>query len=311
VPGAAACPVAAQREGGVPGGGAVLQGRAFVDQGSRRDPLAAKRCPVSNDAAFATAADALGGITWTHPITILKDQSLPPLYKGRLPAVRVLPPQVATGATNDAAAPTIVRPDLVGYQENTAIFLSRRHGLLAVETDGPAAVLSCALKLPGQPKYFFYKGSELVLLVNGTGVNEAALLRFRVTADGFDFVDSVMLDQQNIQDARLFDSTLVVYTNLFTPIMSDATGTTGTPPSGGGPSGSGSAGSGSTGSGTGGGAAAVPAVRTGGYNSSTGVAVTAVKWDTALTVAWHEEFLNDPVVNDPFAGQDPVVAASK
>src|SRR5215470_983967 len=47
----------------------------------------------------------------------------------------------------------------------------------------------------------------------------------------------------------------------------------------------------------------------GGYARSTGVAVTAVKWDTALTVAWHEEFLNDPSV-DPFAGKDPVATAS-
>src|SRR5262249_2544596 len=154
--------------------------------------------------------------------------------------------------------------------------------LLAVKTDGPAPVLSCALKLPGQPKYFFYKGSELVLLVNGTGVNEGALLRFRVTADGFDFVDSVMLDQQNIQDARLFDSTLVVYPNLCTPIMSDATGTgtgTGTGTTGTGTATPPSSGGASAGAGASGDAASLP--RPGGYSTSTGVAVTAVKWDAA------------------------------
>jgi len=272
----------------VPGDGTVMQEQAFVDQVSRLDPIEAERCPVSNAPAFQTAADALGGITWTHPVAILKDQSLPPLYKGQLPSYRgALPPETAGGA-NDAAAPTIVRPDLVGFQENTAIFLSKLHGLLAVKTGGPAPVLSCALKLPGQPKYFFYQGSELVLLVNGTGVNEAALLRFRVSQAGFDFVDSVMLDEQTIQDARLFDSTLVVYTSLLRPIMTD---TTATPPASGG-------------------AAAVPAG--GGYSTSTstGVAVTAVKWDAALTVLWHEELLNDPAVSDPFAGKDPVMAAS-
>jgi hypothetical protein len=41
------------------------------------------------------------------------------------------------------------------------------------------------------------------------------------------------------------------------------------------------------------------------------VAVTAIKWDTALKVAWHEEFLNDPATAGPFAGQDPVMATSK
>ena len=286
----------------VPGDGVVMKEQAFVDQVSKLDPIAAKRCPVSNSVAFQTAADALGGITWTHPVAILKDQSLPPLYQGRIPPPQTFAPMAAAGADVAAspAAPTISRPDLVGYQDSTAIFLSQRHGLLAVKTDGPAPVLSCALKLPGQPKSFFYQGSELVLLVNGLSVNEAALLRFRVTATGFDFVDSVMLDQQTIQDARLFDSTLVVYTNLLTPIASAAPTPVTSPPTTA-PSGGASAG-----------AAAVPAISTGGsYNPSTGVAVTAVKWDTALTVAWHEEFLNDPVINDPLAGQDPVMAATK
>jgi hypothetical protein len=285
----------------VPSDGTVMKEQAFVDQVSRLDPIDALRCPVSNDSAFQAAADALGGITWTHPVAILKDRSLPPLYKGRVPAPRTAVPGAGTEDTNGAtAAPTIVRPDLVGYQESTAIFLSQRHGLLAVKTDGPAPVLSCALKLPGQPKYFFYRGSELVLLVNGLAVNEAALLRFRVSATGFDFVDAVMLDQQSIQDARLFDSTLVVYTNLLTPLMPDPSTGTGTAGTGTAPP-----------AGSSGGASAGVALPGSTYSSTTGVAVTAIKWDAALTVAWHEEFLNDPASSDPFAGRDPVMAATQ
>lgn len=281
----------------VPGDAVVMKEEAFADQVSRLDPIAAKRCPVSNDASFQAAADALGGITWTHPVAILKDQSLPPLYEGRLP-----PPSLAVpGASNDTAgaadSPTIVRPDLIGYQESTAIFLSQKHGLLAVKTDGPAPVLSCALKLPGQPKYFFYQGNELVLLVNGLSVGEAALLRFRVSQTGFDYVDAVMLPQQSIQDARLFDRTLVVYTSLLAAIAPA------TPPVT-------AAGSGSS-AGPSGGATAQPARDPSvGYGAGTGVAVTAIKWDVALTVAWHEEFLNDPALADPFAGQNPVAAAT-
>jgi len=283
----------------VPNDGTVMAAQAFVNQVNLLDPIVAIRCPVTNAAAFETAADALGGITWTHPVTILKDQSLPPLYQGLLPPYRAAVPQTdGAGASDSSKAPTITRPDLVGYQDDTAIYLSQRHGLLAVKTGGPTPVLSCALKLPGQPKYFFYQGNELVLLVNGLSVNEAALLRFRVTATGFDFVDSVMLDGQSIQDARLFDSTLVVYTGLQT-----ATPIGGTPVPTGTPSGGATVG---TGTATGG-AVAQPA-GSGSVVSSTGVAVTAVKWDTALTVAWHEEFLNDPAT-DLFAGQDPVAAA--
>jgi hypothetical protein len=285
----------------VPGDGVVMKAQMFADQVNHLDPIEAVRCPVSNSAAFQTTADALGGITWTHPVAILKDQSLPPLYQGKVPPPQPAVPETnGAGAAADAPAPTIVRPDLVGYQGNTAIFLSQRHGLLAVKTDGPAPVLSCALKLPGQPKYFFYQGNELVLLVNGlASVGEAALMRFRVSATGFDFVDSVMLDQQSIQDARLFDSTLVVYTNILTPIMT-------TPPTQTGGGGVAPAGTGSAA--PSGGGAALPAPGNY-YAPTTGVAVTAIKWDTALTVAWHEEFLNDPMTQ-PFAGQDPVMAAT-
>lgn len=282
----------------VPGDGAVMAAQAFVNQVNLLDPIATIRCPVTNVAAFETAADALGGITWTHPVTILKDLSLPPLYQGLIPPARLAVPGVDNAGATDSAAPTIVRPDLVGYQDSTAIYLSQRHGLLAVKTDGPTPVLSCALKLPGQPKYFFYQGNELVLLVNGLSVNEAALLRFRVTATGFDFVDSVMLDQQSIQDARLFDSTLVVYTSLVAsaPLPDTSGGSTDSPSTGA------SAGATATT-----GVAALPA-GPGNVVTATGVAVTAVKWDTALTVAWHEEFMNDPVTQ-PFAGQDPVATA--
>jgi hypothetical protein len=290
----------------VPGDGLVMREQAFADQVAKLDPIEAKRCPVSNSAAFQTAADALGGITWTHPVAILKDLSLPPLYKGKIPPQRALPGQAAGAATDSAvpaAAPTITRPDLVGYQANTAIYLSQLHGLMAVKTDGPKPVLSCALKLPGQPKYFFYQGNELVLLVNGLSANEAALLRFSVSATGFDFVDAVMLDQQSIQDARTFDSTIIIYTNLLTPVMTSGQTTTMTAPLAGGASGGSSAGSS-----TGGAAQPAPGPY---YNApTTGVAVTAVQWGAApLSIAWHEEFLNDPTTQ-PFAGQDPVMAAA-
>jgi hypothetical protein len=288
----------------LPDAGVVMKAQAFIDQVNLLDPIATKRCPVSNSAAFETTADALGGITWTHPVAILKDESLPPLYEGKLPPPQEAVPGLdAAGAAANSAAPTIVRPDLVGFQDSTAIYLSQRHGLLAVKTDGPAPVLSCALKLPGQPKYFFYQGNEIVLLVNGLSVNEAALLRFRVSATGFDFVDSVMLDNQTIEDARLFNTTLVVYTDLQTPITTSPPAPGSTAPGGAAPSPAPAAGGGASAGG-----AAVPAIGTV-YSPSTGVAVTAVQWGTALTVAWHEEFLNDPSTQ-LFAGQDPVKAAA-
>jgi hypothetical protein len=266
----------------VPNTGAVLTYDDFAAQVSRLDPIASKRCPVSHDAEFQTAVDALGGINWTHPVAILKDQSQPPLYRGHIPPRPNYPEMATAGDAKSSAAPTIERPDLVGYQDTIAIFLSQRHGLLAVRTDTPQPTLSCALKLPGRPKYFFYHGKELVLLVNGMSSNEAALLRFGVSATGFDFMDAVMLDNQQIQDARLFDSTLVIYATLWGP-----SATTTSP--------SGPAGKGSTGS----------------SGASLGVKLTAVKWGTKLDVAWQEEFLNDRRDTNPFPGQDPVEAAKQ
>lgn len=278
----------------VPSSGAILSYDDFAAQVSRLDPIAAMRCPVSNDAQFQIAVDALGGINWTHPVDILKDLSLPPLYRGHIPPA-VYAPTANTAEEGDSAksAPTIERPDLIGYQDNIAIFLSQRHGLLAVKTDGATPELSCALKLPGNPKYFFYHGKELVLLVNGIAsgmsTNEAALLRFGISATGFDFLDAVMLDNQQIQDARLFDSTLVIYANLFSPPAPT------TP---------------AVDAGAGGAAIATPVVRTASA-STIGVKVTVVTWGTQLSLVSQEDLLNDPVSSDPLPGQNPVEAAKQ
>jgi hypothetical protein len=270
----------------VPASGTVMSYDDFAAQVSRLDPIASKRCAVSHDAEFQSAVTALGGINWTHPVDILKDLSLPPLFRGRIPPPVAYP--ATAGETNDAsksASPTIERPDLIGYQDSTAIFLSQRHGLLAVKTDEAKPVLSCALKLPGRPKYFYYHGKELVLLVNGMAANQAALLRFAVASGGFDFMDAVMLDNQQIQDARLFDSTLVVYANMFSPAVTVAPSADG-------------------------GTADTKTSRSS-VGNATGVKITAVKWGSALSVAWQEEFLNDTVSSDPLAGQNLVEAVKQ
>ncbi|MBN2577318.1 MAG: hypothetical protein JXP73_22335 [Deltaproteobacteria bacterium] len=264
----------------VPSSGAIMTYDNFAAQVSRLDPLAAKRCPVSNDAEFQVAVDALGGINWTHPVEILKDRSKPPLYHGRIPPYRGDVPLTAGAEDANSAAPTIERPDLVGYQENTAIFLSQRHGLLAVNTEAERPVLSCALKLPGRPKYFFYHGSEIVLLVNGMSVNQAAVLRFRVVPGGFSFLDAVMLPNQQIQDARLFNSTLVIYATLYSPPPAPAADAN--------PDGGGSA-------------VAVPSPVS---VTKTGVKVTVVQWGAQLSLSWQEELLDDHTRSDPLDGQD-------
>ena len=94
----------------VPSDGTVMKEEAFAEQVSRLDPIAAQRCPVSNAPAFQTAADALGGITWTHPVAILKDASLPTLYKGRVPPPRRVPTSDTAGAADASPPPPSSAP---------------------------------------------------------------------------------------------------------------------------------------------------------------------------------------------------------
>ena len=76
-------------------------------------------------------------------------------------------PVTRSADASSANAPTIERPDLVGVQNGIGIFLSKQHGLMAVDARGAAPVVSCSMKLPGEPKNFLFKGNELVIVVNG------------------------------------------------------------------------------------------------------------------------------------------------
>ena len=69
------------------------------------------------------------------------------------------------------------------------------------------------MKVPGEPKNFLFHGNELVVVANARGGhNRSALLRYAIENGGFRFVDALPLEGQIIQDARLFDATIVLYT---------------------------------------------------------------------------------------------------
>jgi hypothetical protein len=154
------------------------------------------------------------------------------------------------------------------------------------------------MKVPGAPMNFFYKGSELVVVVNALGGhNRAALLRYEVRADGFTFKDAVKLPDQTVRDARLFDRTLVLYTawsqaRETTPIPTE-------PSLGSGPQyGSSRGGMGGIG--------AAPAYDGGGYvQGGLGSKVIVVNWDDALGVDWEDSLLDDPKRQDQLEGQAP------
>ena len=170
-------------------------------------------------------------------------------------------------------------------QNGVAIFLSKQHGLVAVDARTGAPKPGCSMKLPGQPKNFLFKGNELVVVVNGiNGFNRSALLRYSFDGASFTFKDAIKLDDQTIEDARLFDSTIVAYTSFSK--HTDPVATTPTPQYGNA------------------GEAASPAY--GGYYQGAdhlGTKVIVAKWDDALAIDFQDSLLDDK--SDPMQGLDP------
>lgn len=201
----------------LPASDTPLEADAFAAQIKVRDPLEPTRCAGEESEAYRDITQFLGGITWTHPVRILKNEGLPPLYDNPL-GVLPMDSVAARAGEGDAAGPTIERPDLVGVKNGVGVFLSKRNGLVAVDARGASPVVSCSMKLPGQPRNFLFHGDELVVIVNGRSPSKpgSALLRYRVADGKFQFIDAVRLEDQTITDARLFDSTIVAYTSWTT-----------------------------------------------------------------------------------------------
>ncbi len=283
----------------LPWAGSTLTAERFASQVKAMDPLANARCAPQDADAFKDVSAFLGGVSWTHGMVIVKDQSLPPLYSGPPRQSSADERAESSGAAAPGQAPNIERPDLVGIKDGIAVFLSKAHGLVAVDTRSGAPVVSCSLKLPGQPSNFFFKGSEVVVVVNAlAGHNRSALLRFEVKGDGFAFKDAVKLPNQNVRDARLFDATLVLYTGWTEE--RPAPQVPGEPQVGSGPQ-YGSYG----GRGEASGAAAAPAREGGDYGTPVGSKVLVVKWDDALAIDWEDALRDDPRKIDPMEGRDP------
>lgn len=257
----------------LPAGGTQLAADAFAQQLRTRDPIATLRCAPAESGSYADVSAFLGGVAWSHPVAILKNASYPPLYDGPIP-----PPAAAEDSAGASAdrAPSIERPDLVAVRDGIGVFLSQTHGLLAVDARGDTPVPSCALKVPGRPKNFLVRGTELVILSNALSGAGAALLRYSFADGKLAFVDAVRLEDQTILDARLFDATIVTYTSWSEPKKQGTMQAMGAPAS-----------------------LPMPPV------TGLGTKVTVVAWDDALAIDWQDSLLSDPVKTDPYDGAEP------
>ena len=279
----------------VPNSGDALTMAEFRGHLRRFDPIRAYRCPLVDNAEYDKLVDQVGGVTWNNPIAILKDRSLPPLLQGKRD--NLLLARVMTDAV-EAATPTIERPDLVGHQNGTAIFLSKRHGLVSVDMSGSSPKVSCFLALPGRPTNFFLQQDELVLILNGLRnrghgrPSASALLRLRIHDNGFQYIDHVLFERQEILDARLFDRTLMIYSEVYKdahprvlPAKSDdATGRVAS--------------------------TSIIAPWPWPVVQPIGMRLSAVNWDKWLEVDWDEDFVNDHVEADPLFGIDAEAIAA-
>lgn len=284
----------------LPGQGHALTAEDYATQTRTRDPVSEIRCLADETPAFKETALFLGGIAWSHPMARVLDSDQPRLYDGKYtePSANEYSSSGGSmGADSAGPAPVIERPDLVGIQNGTAIFLSKQHGLLAVDAKTGTPDLSCSMKLPGEPKNFLFRGNELVVIVNAlNGANRSALIRYAIEGSKLRFVDSVKLEGQTITDARTFDSTIVLYTSwtkarpsteLQQPLPLEKSLDIAHPSRTAeyGPS---------FGSGSGG-------VRGPGQSDTSnqlGTKLLVVQWDDALQVDWEDSLLNDPRLED-------------
>lgn len=270
--------------------GESLSAEAFAKQLKERDPIKHVRCLADESPAYKKASELLGGIAWAHPVSIIKDSAYPPLYSGKQNTFGSGVPEASADVATAGASPVIERPDLVGVQNGIAIFLSQQHGLLAVDARKGKPKLSCSMKLPGDPKNFFFKGSELVVVVNARGAKRSALMRYSFDGAKYHFVDALMLEDQTVRDARTFDSTIALYSSWFkhTEPPKPSTSSSGARPSGGAD-------------------ALLTSESAPGFagTDELGTKMIVAKWDDKLSIDWEDALLNDPPKQDPLEGTDP------
>ncbi len=204
--------------------GEYLETADFWGEVAANDPMFGRRCQTGDDALLTAVGDRLGGVRWGHTVRQLIDEGQPKLFDAKFPEEQ---PEwgfdASAGADEDSGGGvTIERPDLVGYRDGYAVFLSNQHGLLVVDTTGDAPQVSCALQLPGEPINFFARGDAFVVNVNAAGqayYEGSALLHFRFGAETFEFVDAPFFDNERIMDARSFKDyggqALAIYTDVY------------------------------------------------------------------------------------------------
>ena len=175
------------------------------------DPIGQKRCDFPEEGAFAEVADSLGGFQKPYRIPIARDESMARYYSGRIPYSNRNNYADEPMASN--ASVTIERGDLIGRFNNTAFYLAKPHGLIAVNVnneESQQSEVSCVFSLPGRPVNFYTDDNNLIVVINSTGKTQnSAVLKLQWADNNFKFDDILLIPNATIKDSRRFNETLV------------------------------------------------------------------------------------------------------
>lgn len=195
------------------------------------NPLELKACGgVVQDPAYLALDKQLGGIRWGYGLTYYPNYRTPLLsYRdqgggssgggsdGGMEEGSVANSKAEAGdaAAPGEAPPDIKRADLIGRFGDYVVFLSKRFGLFFVKLPATAdgkPELSCSVLVPGQPLNFYVHAGSLVLLTNNnTPGGDAAVIQYAFDGLALKYLGSKALAKREIQDSRMFDDTLAVF----------------------------------------------------------------------------------------------------
>ncbi len=191
---------------------AVLSSREF-QQTLALDPIAQHRCDFPQDEKFTQIADDLGGFSKPYGIPMARNEALARFYTGRIPY------SDDSYLENADAVVTIERGDLIGQYQNTAFYLAKPHGLLAVninQDDATLSEVSCIFSLPGKPLNFYMDDDRIILLVNSLGgYHNSAIITLKWSTDSFEFDEALLLEKTSVKDSRRFNDSLILMGNYY------------------------------------------------------------------------------------------------
>lgn len=190
------------------------------------DPIKERRCALPEQEEFTELADQLGGFPRPYHVRRARNQADPNYYTG-FPAYRNYEDVEASPSPNSNVS--IDRADLIGRYENTAFYLAKPHGFIAVSIDPDDAsqsTVSCYFTLPGRPINFYTLNNELFILINSFNGQDSAILNLSWQASGFEYKNSLFLKDRRISDSRRFTdsdahSTLALFGAYYLPLTDE------------------------------------------------------------------------------------------